>query len=101
MKRIYDAEYWTRTWTVQEFLLAKSVLFMYGSECLNKAGIAGFLHSLSERDVPQEDRGRPAESNMIRLSRGDDWPHGDSFKLVKCHAVQLFNREKMKTRDYG
>ncbi|KAN0092288.1 Heterokaryon incompatibility protein (HET) domain containing protein [Hyaloscypha variabilis] len=26
-----------RTWTVQEFLLAKSVVFMCGSECLNKA----------------------------------------------------------------
>jgi hypothetical protein len=86
MKHIYDAEYWTRTWIVQEFLLAKSVVFMCGSECLNKADIAGFLHSVSKR----RNESRPAESNVIRLSRGDDWPHGDASKLVKCHAVQLF-----------
>jgi hypothetical protein len=71
MKHIYDAEYWTRTWTVQEFLLAKSVFFMCGSECLTKAGIAGFLRCLSERGVSQENMGRPKESDVIHLSGGD------------------------------
>jgi hypothetical protein len=95
MKHVYDADYWTRTWTVQEFPLAKSVVFMCGSECLNKAGIARFLHSLSsERNVPQEHRRRPTESNVIRLSRGDDWPHEDAFKLVRGHAVLLFYRRE-------
>ena len=69
LKNVRDRPYWTRTWIVQEILLAPDVIVFCGESSVSWERLMGLFSAKKDLHLPFEFDGRPFELEQMRKNK--------------------------------